>query len=91
MSTQISEWLDVISRILFRCWLFGFVLLLVWFGLFMLAPNVIYGLHGSMFDLSPHELNVIHYSGMAFLKLIVICIFFFPWAAIRLVLRKAKG
>jgi hypothetical protein len=91
MSTQITEWLDVVAKILLRCWVFGLVLLLIWFGLFMLVPNVIYGLHGSMFDLSPHELNVIHYSGMAFLKVIVICFFFIPWAATRLVLRTAKG
>ena len=56
-------------------------------GLCMLAPNLIFGLHGGMFDLSPHELNIIHYSGMAFLKLVVICFFFFPWAAIKSVLR----
>jgi hypothetical protein len=34
---------------------------MVWFGMFMLAPQVIYGLHGGMFGLSPHDLNVIHY------------------------------
>ena len=88
MSTQTNEWFDVVAKILLRCWVYGFVLLFVWFGLFMFAPNVIYGLHGSMFDLSPHELNIIHYSGMAFVKLVVICFFFFPWVAIRLVLRK---
>jgi hypothetical protein len=88
MSTQITEWLEAVAKVLLRCWLFGFLLLLMWFGLFMLAPNVIFGLHGGMFGLSPHELNIIHYSGMAFLKLMVICFFFFPWAAIKLVLRK---
>lgn len=91
MSTHNTEWLDVVAKILLRCWIFGFVLLFIWFGFFMLAPNVIYNLHGSMFDLSPHELNVIHYSGMAFVKLAVICFFFFPWLAIRLVLGKTKG
>ena len=41
--------------------------------------------------LSNHGLNLIHYSGMAFAKLVVILFFFFPWAAIRLVLRRPKG
>ena len=88
MTTQISESLEVVAKILLRCWMFGFLLLLIWFGFFMVAPNVIYSLHGSMFGLSPHELNIIHYSGMAFVKLVVICFFFFPWLAIKLVLRK---
>ena len=91
MSAQVTEWLDMIAAILFRCWVFGFLLLLIWFGCFMLAPNLIFGLHGSMFGLSPHELNIIHYSGMGLVKLVVICFFFFPWAAIKLVLRKARG
>lgn len=90
MNQQISEWLDVVAKILLRCWIFGFLLLFIWFGLFMLAPSVIYNLHGRMFDLNPHELNIIHYSGMAFVKLVVLCFFLCPWLAIRLVLGKTK-
>lgn len=91
MSKQITEWLEVVAKILLRCWIFGFLLLMIWFGFFMLAGNVIDDLHGNMFGLNPHELSIIHYCGMAFVKLVVICFFFFPWAAIRLVLGKAKG
>ena len=90
MSDQITELLEVVSKILLRCWIFGFLLLMIWFGFFMLAPNVIYSLHGSMFGLSPHELNLILYCGMGLVKLIVICFFFFPGLSIRMVLRKAK-
>jgi len=90
MSDQTTELLEVVAQILLRCWIFGFVLLLIWGGFFVLTPNVIYDLHGTMFGLSPHELNVIHYCGMALVKLIVICFFFFPWVSIRLVLKKRK-
>lgn len=90
MSTQIAEWIQVVAKILLRCWVLGLLLLLIWYGMFMLAPTVIYSVHGYMFRLSPHELNIIHYSGMAFAKLVVICVFFFPWLSIRLALR-AKG
>jgi hypothetical protein len=83
-----NDFLETLAKILLRCWIFGFVLLLFWGGFFVLAPNVIYDLHGSMFGLSPHELNIIHYCGMGLTKLVVICLFFFPWAAIRLVLKK---
>ncbi len=91
MSKQTIEWLDVVAKILLRCWIFGFLLLLIWAVFFVLAGGVIYGLHGSMFGLSPHELNLIHYSGMAFVKLVVICLFFFPWLSIKLVLRNTQG
>ncbi|MCY2989099.1 MAG: hypothetical protein NTY19_14685 [Planctomycetota bacterium] len=54
----------------------------------MLAGDLLYSLHGKMFGLAAHELDLIHYCGMAFVKLSVILFFLFPWAAIRLVLRK---
>ncbi len=88
MTDSTHEFFDTLAKILLRCWLFGFLLLLMWFGIYMLASDVIYRLHGTMFGLSGHDLNVIHYSGMAFAKLVVILFFFFPWAAIRLVLKK---
>jgi hypothetical protein len=52
-------------------------------------PNQVH-LHGSMFGLSRHDLSLIHYTGMAFVKLCVF-LFFFPWLAVRLVLGKAKA
>jgi hypothetical protein len=91
MTDSTHDFFDTLAQILLRCWIFGFVLLLLWFGMYMLAGDVIYRLHGPMFGLSKHDLDVIHYCGMAFVKLIVILFFFFPWLAIRLVLRKAKG
>lgn len=88
MSTQLLESLEMVAKILLRCWMLGLLLLFIWFGFFMVAPNVIYDLHGRLFSLTSHELNIIHYSGMAFVKLVVICFFFLPWVSIRLVLRQ---
>jgi hypothetical protein len=87
MSTQTRELLDVVAKILLRCGIFGFLLLLFWFGAVTLAGDLVFAVHGSMFDLGYHELNVIHYCGMGLVKLLVAMFFFAPWAAIRLVLR----
>jgi hypothetical protein len=78
---------DTLARILLRCWIFGFVLLFVWFAAF--ASHLLSQLHGPFVGLSDHELNVFHYCGMAFLKLVVLTLFFIPWLSIKLVLRKA--
>jgi len=88
MSTQTHELLEVVAKVLLWCWIFGFLLLTLWAGFFVFAGGVVYDLHGSMFRLSPHELSLIHYSGIAFVKLCVILFFFFPWLSIRLVLGK---
>ena len=47
--------------------------------------------HGKMFGLSAHELDLIIYCGLALHKMVVNVFFLFPWMAIRLVLRKANG
>lgn len=88
MTESTRDLFETLAKVLLRCWLFGLLLLAIWVGAFLLAGDVICRLHGGLFGLSPHELSLIHYGGMAFVKLVVILLFFFPWAAIRLVLRK---
>jgi hypothetical protein len=86
MTDSTHEFLEILAKILLRCWIFGFLLLLLWFGAFM--SGAVYKLHGPLMNLTNHDLDEIHYSGMAFVKLSVILFFFFPWLAIKLVLRK---
>ena len=69
MSESTRELLDTLAKVLLRCWIFGFLLLLIWFGFYVLLGDVIHGLHGNMVGLSIHDLNVIHYSGMGLVKL----------------------
>jgi hypothetical protein len=83
-----TEFLEMLARVLVRCWMFGMLLLLLWFGVYALGSDVLYRLHGDMYGLSKHEMDMIFYSGMVLLKLCVLMFFFFPWLAIRLVLRK---
>ena len=61
MSTEITDWLDVVAKILLRCWIFGFVLLFIWLGAFL--SGAVHNLHGPLMGLSAHELDVIHYCG----------------------------
>ena len=90
-STNVTDLLDALAKILLRCFVFGFLLLLIWVVVFVLAGDVIHNLHGKMFGLSPYELNVIHYCGIAFVKLCVFLFFLFPYIAIRMVLRKRNS
>jgi hypothetical protein len=81
------ELLDAISKVLLRCTVFGFLLVLIWFAAYLLAGDLIRQ-QGSWFHLTPHELDVIHYCSIAFVKSCVLLFFLFPYVAIRLVLRK---
>ena len=88
MTDSTRDLLEALGRVLLRCWIFGFVLLFIWLGALLLMRDVIHDLHGPMFGLTKHELDVIFYCGMGLLKLYVLAFFFVPWLAIKLVLGK---
>ena len=80
--------LDATAKILLRCFLLGYLFLLVWAAAYLLAGEWIYRLNGPLFSVSQHEMNLLHFYGIAFVKCCVILFFLFPYIAIRLVLRK---
>jgi len=86
--TQTDDLLDAMAKVLLRCTVFGFILLLFWFGAVTLAGDLVYSVHGRMFDLPRPQLNAVHYCGMGLTKLVVGLFFFIPWVSIRLVLKK---
>ena len=87
ISPERIECLEAIARVLLRCFVLGFLLLLLWAASHMFLSGPIYA-QGKWFGLSPHEVDVIHYSGMAFVKMCVLLFFVFPYISIRLVLRR---
>ena len=89
MSDSTKELLETTKDVLLRCWMFGFVLLVISLGATLLTGNLIHDLHGSMFGLTNHELDLIFYCLMGILKLIVIACFFIPWLSIKLVLKQS--
>ncbi|MBW3595723.1 MAG: hypothetical protein KY475_00445 [Planctomycetes bacterium] len=88
MTESTRDFFDTLSSVLFRCWTFGFVLLFIWLG--ALFSGAVHNLHGPLMNLTGDELDVIHYCGVASLKLVVLVFFFIPWMSIKLALRKAK-
>ncbi len=90
-SRQSTEFFSILAKVLLWCWTFGFVLLFIWLGVILLAGDVVHRLHGGMFGLSKHELDLIFYCGMGLLKLLVLVFFFIPWLAIRIVIRNERA
>lgn len=89
MSDSIKDLLETTKDVLLRCWIFGFVPLFIWLGAILLMGNLIYELHGPLFGLTNHEIDLISYCGMGILKLIVLVCFFIPWLSIKMVLKQS--
>jgi hypothetical protein len=84
---NVNDLFDTLARILLRCFVLGYCLLLLWFVLYLFAGTWVYG-SGKLFGLMPHEVDIIHLCGISIVKCVVMLFFLFPYIAIRLVLRK---
>lgn len=87
MTEKQTELLNLLSRLLFKCWVMGFAVLLIWLVVVIVGRPIIHSAHGPMFGLTNHELDVIMYSAMGLWKFLVLIFFFLPWLAIRWTLR----
>jgi hypothetical protein len=73
-----------VERILLRCFILGFIVLIVWFLSFLVADGLIYKVHGALFkEITLRQFQVIHYCGMGLLKLFYSVFFLIPYIAIR--------
>jgi hypothetical protein len=79
--------LEITAKILLRCFILNFALILFWFFFFLIGNGQWgYEVHSRIFDITRHDFVLINYCGMAFVKLCNIIFFLFPYVAIRLVL-----
>ena len=73
-----------LEGVLLRCFVLGFVVLIIWFLFFLVAGGLIYDVHGGLFkEITVRQFQVIHYCGMGLVKLFVSVFFFIPYIAMR--------
>lgn len=65
--------------------LINYVILLVWFGTFVLARDWMSRLHGRWFRLTDGQFDALHYGLMGGFKLVVIVLNLVPWIALHIV------
>ena len=73
-----------VEGVLLRCFILGFVVLMIWFLFILLAGEWAYDVHGSLFkEITVRQFQIIHYCGMGLLKLFISVFFFIPYIAMR--------
>jgi hypothetical protein len=82
--------LEALAAILGCTFLFNLAILLLWFCIILFLPEWFYRINENWFAISRHELDLINYCGIAFLKIINIVFFLLPYLSIKLLLRKNK-
>jgi len=87
-TSNTNEALEVVSQVLIRCVVMGVVVLLIWWAGLALMGDFVYAAHSKLTPVSRDHFNAIHYAGMLTTKAAVSLLFFFPYIAIRLVIKK---
>jgi hypothetical protein len=87
-SANARELLDAVATILLWSFGLGVVLVLLWFGLLVLAGDLVYNLHAKFFQIPREQFEALHYLGLMLAKVAVFMLFLFPYVGIRIVLWK---
>lgn len=77
--------LEMTRAMLGWCTLINIGLLLWWFLIFWLAHDWMYRLHSKMFKLSVESFDMIHYAGMAMLKVAICLLNLVPYLALLII------
>jgi len=89
-TSTVDEALEVAAQVLIRCTIMGVIVLLIWWGALEFFGDLAYRVHSGIFPMSRQQFDVIHYAGTLIMKAGVSLLFFFPYIAIRLVIRRRK-
>jgi len=76
--------MNEIKEVLLWCVGINYAVLLVWFGVFVLAHDWIYRMHGRWFKLSVETFDAVHYAGLSVYKIGIILLNLVPLAALYL-------
>ena len=82
--------LESLATLLGGSFLISYAILIVWFLIFLFAPDCFYALNTKWFAISRIEYDLINYGGMAFLKILNLVFFLCPYLAIKLLLWKKR-
>ena len=67
-SSSFKSGLEILSRILIRCFVLGAVFITLWFIFFLVGGELGYTMHAKWFQISRHEYDLLNYYGIAFVK-----------------------
>jgi hypothetical protein len=79
-----------LATLLGGAFLFNYGILILWFIVYMAAPEWLFTMNSRWFPISRHEFDLVNYFGIAFFKLVSIAFFLSPYLAIKVWLRRKR-
>jgi hypothetical protein len=82
---EVPMTVDTLQGVLGWAALLNLGLLLLWFGMFMVAHDWVYKVHNSWFKMSQEDFDTTHYKLMGFYELSIFVVLLGPYLALRIV------
>jgi len=77
--------IELVRRFLLCCTLINYAVLLLWFGVFVLAHDWLMNLHGRWFHLSHEQFDALHYGGMSIYKIGILILNLVPLVVLSII------
>jgi len=90
LSDETNEFLNVLAKILFQCFVFNIALLLLWVYLIIFFGDFVFSWHARFFEISREQFYAAHYTAMAVYKIMIFGFLLLPLVAIKQVQWKAR-
>jgi uncharacterized protein DUF6868 len=71
----------IVRKVLLWCTVINYDVLILWFLLFLLAHEWMYGLHSRWLHLSVEQFDALHYAGMALYKVGILLLNLVPYSS----------
>ena len=75
--------IEFLRSFLLGCLGINYGILVLWFGVFVVAHDALYRLHARWFRISVAQFDAVHYAGMAVYKIGVLLLNLVPYVALR--------
>ena len=82
--------LQTLATILIRSFLIGLAFLPLWSVLYLIAPGWMFETNAKWFNIGRRDFDLINYFGMGFVKISILLFSFFPYLAIKSMLRRKE-
>ena len=77
---------ELLLAVLGWCSVINLGLVMWWFFAFVTMRDFIFRMHMRWFNLTPNQFDLVHYSGMAIFKFLILFLNLIPYIALRIVL-----
>ena len=82
--------IDMARKVLLRCFVYSLIFIGLSVILYVTMGDSIYRIHGNIFSLSRHDIDLMFYNFLSFTKVFAIVVFLIPYIALSVTVKEKR-